>query len=1352
MTFTCKYVLSIVDSPAARPPLTYLPPNASGGLRPPAYLLTKNLHCPQSYLTRDCTERSSMALRLSEPDSRSDKWRRPVFSGKKTAADFKIAPLEDGTLDLDKVCGVVTDRLKWKGNEDPQPCMYELDFCKWHRRDEKIAVCGRSRPYEELVREIRVKKKAEQAAEQEAKKGKQATRRQPHFKVSEKREEFRLASSVHFVDSPPAAFANGNGGPRAMEAEKRTSRPPLSHPSLFEYIVEKPRISEREVKPKQRLGDAESWGSSKKGDSTRNWIPTITFEADLLLKMQRRAHTDALTTQERWCCAAAGCSKAFSSEAYLQAHVLRRHPQLAPPADAVLPAVAASSTAVKQSSSAAPTNLHVAMFMGVPSATNPHMAFAKRPAADTAPPAERPVLLPAKRPVLLPAKRPVPETVPPANRSVLDAAPPEQGPAAETAPPVQAAGGKLPVPKAVPPAMAAQAPPGVGLEGMDGVWQLPCRKCGRGCTGQRALSMHESVCRGPLLPAAPHSSAQAAMVAGVDARATHTPAFTRRPPAHTAAVAAAAAAATNAADGDAAGASASTPAQPADLPAAPPVAQLPAGPANAAVDVPAMTAPADDDVVPVRDDAVQSATASASASCRPADVSEAMEEEPEDDLEEEREDVEESGPSQPPPPSWIFPRETMQIEVEIDDEEEVGRTRWVAATVQSVHLDSTFSAEIHGPDGTWIDWFTWEDEDIDWRRDFNRDFNQSVAPHLPKAPAAQAPRRQRARDDVLPEVQQQRAEIGKPITPLRWMLSEEDKSLLEGVFHRSRYLSLAERKEIAARLKATEKQVETWFGNRRARDPSCVRDDAPPAQDDAQPAQDDALPQDDEHHFGAGVRGAGVHGAGVYGAGVHGHIVDDQFQVEAVRSVRVIDDSVTEYLIKWEGWAEEDNSWEPAENVSDDVIDAFEQQQKALPAACAKRGAAPKVEATTMMALHPRAFQEADRSDGGNDEVEGGDCDVHVGIKRKLTAPPFSRPSKGISRERGASEYPACNGQRRSHTCDLGDANGAVNHGQGRRVAAREDAPSSGLSSQGLAEAVSGRRMAEKEGAEPEVLRVTITSEQLLALIESFEKEPYPNSETKHALAKQLGMPARSVLTWFYNRRQRCLVKEKTSKEEERPAKRLAERRQAERQPAEKLVGKPTQSRRWVPADKGYLEEVFRRTHHPTPAEREEVATRLRATEHQVQRWFQNRRYLERTGAVMVAVEEVQKDEAAGGLAPQSSSVGGAAIRVRAKASALASDAHPPPRGMDSGGTDQRTKSRSGSRSGSRGPSKSSQTEETEPGTKLMRTASGRMATSLRVASSMIAPNRSGARREPQAASTPERAADELDMMEDLDA
>ena len=73
-----------------------------------------------------------------------------------------------------------------------------------------------------------------------------------------------------------------------------------------------------------------------------------------------------------------------------------------------------------------------------------------------------------------------------------------------------------------------------------------------------------------------------------------------------------------------------------------------------------------------------------------------------------------AGPSQPPPEDWLWPIEKMRIEVEIEGAD--GETKWVGATVCSMHLDSLFSAEIEGDGETWIDWFTWEDEGTDWRR------------------------------------------------------------------------------------------------------------------------------------------------------------------------------------------------------------------------------------------------------------------------------------------------------------------------------------------------------------------------------------------------------------------------------------------------------------------------------------------------------------------------------------------------------------------------------------------------------------------------------------------------------------
>ena len=74
---------------------------------------------------------------------------------------------------------------------------------------------------------------------------------------------------------------------------------------------------------------------------------------------------------------------------------------------------------------------------------------------------------------------------------------------------------------------------------------------------------------------------------------------------------------------------------------------------------------------------------------------------------------EHEGPSAPPPLDWIWPFEGQKVEVEI---EIGGGSVWLPATIQVMCQDSSFSAEIEGQDGTWIDWFTWEEEGTDWRR------------------------------------------------------------------------------------------------------------------------------------------------------------------------------------------------------------------------------------------------------------------------------------------------------------------------------------------------------------------------------------------------------------------------------------------------------------------------------------------------------------------------------------------------------------------------------------------------------------------------------------------------------------
>ena len=52
----------------------------------------------------------------------------------------------------------------------------------------------------------------------------------------------------------------------------------------------------------------------------------------------------------------------------------------------------------------------------------------------------------------------------------------------------------------------------------------------------------------------------------------------------------------------------------------------------------------------------------------------------------------------------------------------------------------------------------------------------------------------------------------------RWVPTEKDKIYMEGVYSHISYPSLGKREELAARVKATERQVQVWFQNRRQRE------------------------------------------------------------------------------------------------------------------------------------------------------------------------------------------------------------------------------------------------------------------------------------------------------------------------------------------------------------------------------------------------------------------------------------------------------------------------------------------------------------------------------------------------------
>ena len=71
----------------------------------------------------------------------------------------------------------------------------------------------------------------------------------------------------------------------------------------------------------------------------------------------------------------------------------------------------------------------------------------------------------------------------------------------------------------------------------------------------------------------------------------------------------------------------------------------------------------------------------------------------------------------PPPADWLWPREGDWIEVEVEVREERSPA-WTAAQVVVMLIDGQFQARIVLPDGSdeWKDWFTWEEEGVDWRR------------------------------------------------------------------------------------------------------------------------------------------------------------------------------------------------------------------------------------------------------------------------------------------------------------------------------------------------------------------------------------------------------------------------------------------------------------------------------------------------------------------------------------------------------------------------------------------------------------------------------------------------------------
>jgi len=76
---------------------------------------------------------------------------------------------------------------------------------------------------------------------------------------------------------------------------------------------------------------------------------------------------------------------------------------------------------------------------------------------------------------------------------------------------------------------------------------------------------------------------------------------------------------------------------------------------------------------------------------------------------------------------------------------------------------------------------------------------------------------------------------------------------------------------------------------------------------------------------------------------VEGVPAEDDYIVESILDKRITN-GVVEYLLKWKGYTEDDNTWEPRANLEcPELIDEFERERKKEEKAAGKKGREPKV-------------------------------------------------------------------------------------------------------------------------------------------------------------------------------------------------------------------------------------------------------------------------------------------------------------------------------------------------------------------------------------------------------------------------